>query len=154
MRISVPKWFYDLTGMGCGFVLLLISLTYAITGEGFGQIVAIIFTLLLIFYFYDTITSITTKKDIAKNREIKEELIVNANKLSDFIAIEKPIEAKNYLKSHSELLNGKMVFTLRWLSWQARQMGNTSSEHIYIQRSKLLEQCVNIGIDQAFKDLI
>ena len=47
-----------------------------------------------------------------------------------------------------------MVDTLQGLSMQARRLGDTSSESVYLQRKKLLENCIKNGIDEAFNDLI
>lgn len=137
MRVPVPKWFNDLVSVGCGTIIFLFSIVFAIKGEGIEQIVAIIIVLLFLFAIYLGISvKIKDRKEKAQAQKVFEDL-------KSYLLIENKNDSKLFIESHPELVSRKVLDLLEQIRVQEIMKGNVEMILLITEKRALLEKHID-----------
>ncbi|HHX08932.1 MAG TPA: hypothetical protein GX730_05840 [Chloroflexi bacterium] len=136
MRIPVPKWFADSVGFGCGAIIFLWSIIFAINGRNVEQIVAIVILLLFSFVILKSIS------DWVKDRKRKAFSQNTLENLKHFLLIENQNESKLFLESHPELASNVFQDFLEKIRDQEIINGNIGEALFISERIELLEKFI------------
>lgn len=137
MRVPVPKWFYDSVGFGCGAIIFLWSIIFAINGNRVERIVAIVILFIFSFIILRSIS------DWVKDRKRKASSQNTLEKLKRFLLIENQNESELYLESHPELASNAVLDFLEKIRDQEIFKGDIGGAVLISEKIELLEKFID-----------
>lgn len=137
MRVPVPKWFADSVGFGCGAIIYLWSIIFAINGSKVEQIVAIVIFIIFSFFILNSIS------DWVKDRRRKAFSQNTLENLKRFLLIENLNDSKLFLESHPELASNVFPNFLEKIRDQEIINGNIGEALFISEKIELLEYFID-----------